>query len=566
MNEQTRNDIIRRWHEGQSMRGIAGDLHLSRETVKRVVEQHRGDRENDPGQAPRKRRPSKVDAYEEQIRKLLARYPKITVRRLWEELASEGYQGGYSILCERVGQLRQPRPAEWVERFETDPGVQAQMDWAVYTIDFTCEGRRRVNLFSYLLGYSRRQYLHFTESQDFESTLRQHVRAFEHLGGVAATCLYDNMKVVVSRHEDGEPIYNPRFLAFATHYGYRPIACRVRRPQTKGKVEKHFDYVEKNLLNGREFRSLEHLNDVTAWWLETVADVRVHRTTKQRPLDRHAEEQPRLIPLPELPYEVAEMVYRVVDVEGFVSWRQNRYSVPWQATRPGQMLPVKITENEVIIYGANIAEIARHARLPATVSHQNREQKSHRPPRDVERRREVLEQRFGELGDLAVQFLSGLRQSQRHCWVQAEKVLALLATYRRADLLAALERAVRYGAFSLNSVQRILAVQAQPKTSLDQLAEESREHLSPLLTDDPAPPRPASEYPQLLFGEQETADTPSASADEVAPFSSSHDQNSKDHEQTQTNSTQNDSGEQDSGEQDTGEQDTSGENSGGQYS
>ena len=59
------------------------------------------------------------------------------------------------------------------------------MDWALYTIDFTQEGRRKVNLFSYVLGYSRRQYLHFAASQDMEATIRGHVRAFEHLQGVA---------------------------------------------------------------------------------------------------------------------------------------------------------------------------------------------------------------------------------------------------------------------------------------------------------------------------------------------------------------------------------------------
>ena len=141
-------------------------------------------------------------------------------------------------LRQRVKQLRKQCHRPPVERFETGPGVQAQMDWAAYTIDFTQEGRRKVNLFSYVLGYSRRQYIHFTASQDMETTIREHVRAFEHLGGAAATCLYDNMKVVVARYEDGEPIYNTRFLAFATHYGFRPVACRPRRPQTKGKVER----------------------------------------------------------------------------------------------------------------------------------------------------------------------------------------------------------------------------------------------------------------------------------------------------------------------------------------
>src|SRR3984893_7404663 len=97
---------------------------------------------------------------------------------------------------------------------------------------------------------------------------------------------YDNMKVVVLRHGDEGPLYNPKFLAFATHYGFTPQACRVRRSQTKGKVERPFWYAETNLLNGRTFRTLEHLNEVTSWWLAHVADLRIHCEIRQRSLDR----------------------------------------------------------------------------------------------------------------------------------------------------------------------------------------------------------------------------------------------------------------------------------------
>ena len=203
------------------------------------------------------------------------------------------------------------------------------MDYSTYDIDFTSEGRRRVYAFSYILGYSRRQYLHFVESQDFATTIRQHIRAFEHLGGVAATCLYDNMKVVVTGYDGDEPIYNTRFLAFAAHYGFRPVACRVRRPQTKGKVERPFGYAKSSLLGGRDFHSLVHLNETTAWWLAEVADVHLHRQTKARPLDRHAQELPHLIPLPARPFDAAEVVYRTVDAEGFVVYRNNFYAAPW---------------------------------------------------------------------------------------------------------------------------------------------------------------------------------------------------------------------------------------------
>src|SRR3954464_11711143 len=141
------------------------------------------------------------------------------------------------------------------------------MDHSTYDLDFTDEGRRRVYAFSYVLGYSRRQYLRFVEAQDFATTVREHVRAFEHLGGVAATCLYDNMKVVVTGYEDDVPVYNPRFLAFATHYGYPPLGCRPHPPQTQGQVERPFHSLATSLLNGRTFETLDQLNETTLWWL-----------------------------------------------------------------------------------------------------------------------------------------------------------------------------------------------------------------------------------------------------------------------------------------------------------
>ena len=501
MNEELRSEVLRRWYGKQSGRDIARDLGIARKTVAKVLAEHRQQRADGTmvQSKPPKGRGSLVDAYEPVLREYLERYPDMTVVRLLEEVRRRGYQGGYTVLRQRIKLLRKQCHRPPVERFETGPGVQAQMDWATYTIDFSQEGRRKVQLFSYVLGYSRRQYIRFTAAQDLETTVREHVRAFEHLGGCAATCLYDNMKVVVARYEEGEPIYNTRFLTFATHYGFRPVACRPRRPQTKGKVERPFLFIEKNLLGGREFRGLDHLNEVAAWWLREVADVRVHRQTKRRPIDLHAEELPHLIPLPQRPYEVAEVVYRTVDPEGFVAYAQNRYSAPWHYI--GQVLAVRITEESVLIYSPRLELLARHVRFPPTERQRQSRLPEHMPPRDQARRREVLRERFAELGPLAVRFLEGLLAAQRCGWDQAQKVLALLGTYRREDLLAAVERAVRYGAFAAKSIERILAVQAKPKTALDRLAEEKPSHLGELLSDNPTPPRPATEYQHLLFEE-----------------------------------------------------------------
>ncbi|MDQ1460203.1 MAG: hypothetical protein QOI08_1687, partial [Actinomycetota bacterium] len=225
MNSELVSKIVTLFHGGASVRRIALSLAVSRRTVHRAwgqVEQARG---GVPGRTPRAAtaRASKLDAYEPAIADLLARYPGISVRRIHEELRPLGYTGGYTVLSERVRRLRPGPIVAPVRRFETAPGVQAQMDYSTYDLDFSDEGRRRVHAFSYVLGYSRRQYLHFVEAQDFATTVREHIRAFEYLGGVASECLYDNMKVVVSGYDGDDPVYNPRFLAFAAHYGFRPV-------------------------------------------------------------------------------------------------------------------------------------------------------------------------------------------------------------------------------------------------------------------------------------------------------------------------------------------------------
>ncbi|MGH7879865.1 MAG: hypothetical protein ACREQD_10265, partial [Candidatus Binataceae bacterium] len=120
-------------------------------------------------------------------------------------------------------------------------------------------------------------------------------------------------------------------------------------------------------------------------------------------------------------------------------------------------------------------------------------------PTDDPRQRELLlRQRFEQLGPVALQFLAGLLAKQAYGKLQAQQLLALIAHYQRDDVQAALERAVRFGAFSLTAMQRILAAQARPKPLLDELAEQERATLDPRLSQDPVGPRPSSAYQHLL--------------------------------------------------------------------
>lgn len=508
MNEATVHEIVLRRQTGASVRAIARELGITRGAVARALARVQAQREERvaPGARPRPRQ-SIIDPYEPVLKELLAHYPNLTTTRALQELQARGFPGQYTVVRQRIGLLRPPAPRAPVPRFETGPGAQAQMDYGVYDLDFTREGRRRVYLFSYLLGYSRRQYLRWVEAMDLSTTLREHVHAFRHLGGVARTCLYDNFKAVVLRHDADGVLYNPKFLTFATHYGFRPQACRVRRPQTKGKVERRFWFVETSLLNGRTFETLAHLNEVTTWWLTNVADVRVLRDFKESPQQRHAVELPQLLPLPTCDFDTAQVVYRHVNVEGYITQRLNFYSVPWSYI--GQVLPVRITESEVIVYSVGLEEIVRHPLTPRTQTGVRQQLKSHHPVGDPALREQLLRQRFGELGPLAVQFLDGLFAQQIQGKLQAQQLLALVAHYQRDDVCAAFERAIRFGAFSLAAIRRILAATAKPKPLLDELADLHRETLDPLLRKDAIGPRPTSDYQHLLLPEESSNEPPS---------------------------------------------------------
>jgi hypothetical protein len=244
------------------------------------------------------------------------------------------------------------------------------------------------------------------------------------------------------------------------------------------------------------FTSLEHLNEMAMCWLAETADVRVHRETKRRPIDLFAEEKPLLLALPARPYDTARVLYRTVDPEGHIAYLQNFYSVPWQ--RIGELLPVRVTENELIVYGPEVKEIARHELYPAAIIGKKRSLPAHSPGRDHLQKRELLRQRFAEFGPEGVRFFDELLRARRNGKDEAARVLGLLTVYRREDLVRALERAGRYRAFSWSAVERILAAQAKPRSAMEALTIEAREQLDEMLRQIPLAPRSTAEYQALL--------------------------------------------------------------------
>ena len=144
------------------------------------------------------------------------------------------------------------------------------------------------------------------------------------------------------------------------------------------------------------------------------------------------------------PYDTAQTVYRTVNSEGQVPYRQNFYSVPWQ--RIGELLPVGITEKELIVYGADLTEIARHELFPRGVTGQRHIHRDHLHGRDTQQTYALLKQRFAEFGAEGILFFEQLVKTRRYGKEEACRVLGLLSTYHREDLQGALKRAARYRA------------------------------------------------------------------------------------------------------------------------
>jgi transposase len=509
--EEFKQELILRARHGFSIRSLAKTFEIARNTVRKILRDHAQDREVGHEILPCKQiRSSKLDAFKPRIEKLLEKYPKITGQRMLEELQPDGYEGGITILREHLKIVRAPE-IEPVIRFETQPGQQGMMDWSPYKLRFTREGLKEIQCFSYVLGFSRRHFIDFTPRRDFYTLIRRHQDAFTHFGGVPKECLYDSEKTVVLRWEAGRPVFSPPFTAFITHYDCRPLVCSRGRPQTKGKVEAPFKYVEGNLLCARDFADLEDLRAMARWWLAEKSDRHKHDTTGRPPLEMFLEEeQTALRPLPACAYDSAEVALCVCHAHGFVRFETNWYSVP--TGHIADILSVKGTEKEIQIYSPELELLARHERLPAGSGAKAEDPGHHQSKRD-KYGLEPVREAFLALGPAAEEFLKGLvNKFPKNCGFQARGILNLKADYLSQDIERALKHALRYQAFESTSIERILKARATPRpleSVRNKRARQVLEKTLPKITQ-----RPLSEYGALLKQEDESHGNESRNTDE----------------------------------------------------
>jgi transposase len=340
----TRMAEVLRLHliEGLGIKAIHRATGLDRKTVRGLLSAAR-----EKEKAPRARQ-SILEPYDADLRKLLEDCAEIRAPAALDQLRANGYQGGISIVRDRLRLLR-PRPAQ--EAFLTrsyEPGRMLQVDWADF--GFAIPGcARRVSAFVAALAYSRYLFITFTLSQAMGCFLRCMEKALSFFGGRTLVDVFDNMKTVVLEHTAQHVVFNPRFVEYARVRGLAIQACPPRRPTGKPYVERPIGFIRTRFWPGRHPTDLFDLNAQATKWRDDIANNRVHEETGKVPslVFKH-EERSKLEPVLERPFDTDDLFSTSASKTFRVDFDRNVYSVPWRLIH--QPVLVRGNEQEVSIW------------------------------------------------------------------------------------------------------------------------------------------------------------------------------------------------------------------------
>jgi transposase len=254
----------------------------------------------------------------------------LSAQRIYQDLVTDhGFAGSYYSVRRFVRRLEKARDLPF-RRIECEPGDEAQIDFGCGAPVVGPDGKRRkTHALRVVLSHSRKGYSEVVYRQTTDDFLRCLEGAFRHFGGVPRRLILDNLKAAVKEADWFDPEINPEVRSFGDHYGTVFLPTRPYTPRHKGKVERGVDYVQENALRGRSFAALEEQDRFLLDWELTVADTRVHGTTRQH-VGRHFAEVERtaLLPPPLEPSPSFREARRMVHRDGHVEVDRAYYSVP----------------------------------------------------------------------------------------------------------------------------------------------------------------------------------------------------------------------------------------------
>lgn len=438
--------------EGLSQRAIARRLRCCQKTVKKALKM-----ESPPDEAWAPERGSLLDPHKPKVDAIIAKYPELSAVRVLEEIRKgpEGYTGQITILRDYLRQIR-PARGRIYQEVPWEPGQALQVDWGSCGQVQIGSTRRKISVLVAVLCYSRLCYIEFCLSQRKAEFYRAIVHALQFMGGSPRKIIFDNLKAAVLNGSGRDACLHPDFLALCGHFYLEPIACSRRDPESKGVVEGKVRYVKKNALQGRdeELTRWEGYLQLATYWRDEVANVRIHDTTRERPVDRFEKERDALRGLPKAPFDTDEIVSAHVNSHARVKFDGNRYSVPPEVARKIVLLRADATHVRLSYQGQ---EIACHARCYDR--RQLIKQESHELAalkRRSRARAGEIENRFDSLGEEARLFHLELRRRPLKTTVHLRRLLNLVRLYGRQEVISAIARACQYQTYDAAYVETIL--------------------------------------------------------------------------------------------------------------
>jgi transposase len=435
--------------EHLSAEQIASQVGLNVKTVRKWLKKFRYEPRQKAG-----KRTSKLDPYKELIVAWLETHP-YSGEQIYQRLRREHeYHGGRTILQDYIARVRPVRAKAYL-KLAFAPGDCLQIDWGTHGLIPIGGALRKLHYFAAVLCYSRLLYVEFFLSQSMECFLAAHRHALEFFNAAPKRVMHDNMKTaVLERLPGAAPKFHPRYLDFAAHYGFKPVACNVRRGNEKGRVENAIGYIQKSLLKGLSISSFEALKVEAQRWVQEVANVRLHRETCQRPCDLFEQEKPSLQPLPVAGYDIALSRRVRASNRCQISFEANRYSVPF--AHAGALLELRV-EPELLTLYAHDKLIAQHPRCYGRAQEiDNPDHTSHLLKERKRGEEAALLARFLALSPKAEAYYAALRQRDLHALGHLRRILLLVQIHGRDTVAKALEEALELGAYGSDYLQNLL--------------------------------------------------------------------------------------------------------------
>ena len=342
--------------ERMGVRAISRRLGLARNTVRAAL------RAAEPPNYQRTGPGSAVDAVEPEIRRLLAVTPDMPATVIAERI---GWCRGMTVLRARVAELRPLFvPLEAFGRTAYRPGELAQWDLWEPPVDIPVDFGQHARL-QVLVGvacYSRFTVARMIGTKGSEDVLGGHLELVCELGAVPRLGVYDGEPAISSRRR-GQVVYTEAYLRLKGTLGMGSIVLAKGHPERKGVVERTNGYLETSFLPGRAFRGVDDFNAQLGEWLATRANVRVHETTRARPVDLLAEDVAAMGALPPVLPDVAFHHELRLPADHWVRHQSNDYSVHPKAV--GRRVRVRADLDQVVVTCGS-DEVARHRRVFAS--------------------------------------------------------------------------------------------------------------------------------------------------------------------------------------------------------